>query len=263
MSDFTGKDEYQKLFDPKEYLNSYYHLGAGSMGDEYLQFILKQLAETFNSGKVKGDALIDIGTGPCIYQLLSACEAFKNIIVSDFTDKNREEFNLWLKKQPGAFDWSPVVKHVCQLEGDRIPWQEKEEGLRRTIKQVLKCDVLKSNPIEPVTIPQVDCVLSCLCLEGACKDFESYVIALKNVTKLLKLGGYLVLTGVLGNTYYMVGQVKFSGLTISEAFLRETITGAGYVIENLECSKKKEDALEDKSDFTAYYIVIAQKERNV
>ncbi|KAG9460359.1 hypothetical protein GDO78_022382, partial [Eleutherodactylus coqui] len=70
-------------------------------------------------GKVKGDTLIDIGTGPSIYQLLSACEAFKNIIVSDFTDRNREEFNVWLKNQPGAFDWSSVINHVCQLEGDR------------------------------------------------------------------------------------------------------------------------------------------------
>nr|WKR38376.1 putative N-methyltransferase [Rhinella marina] len=263
MSDYTGKDKYQNLFSPKEYLESYFHLGAGSMGDEYLQFVLKGLVETFNSGKVKGDTLIDIGTGPTIYQLLSACEAFKNIIVSDFVDKNREEFNVWLQNQPVAFDWSPVVKHVCQLEGDRIPWQEKEELLRKAIKQVLKCDVFNTNPIDPVTIPQVDCVLSCLCLEGACKDFESYITALKNMTTLLKLGGYLVMTGDLGNNYYMVGDVKFSGLNLNEDFLREAITGAGYVIESFQQSKKTEDSVEDKADFTAYYVIVARKERNV
>lgn len=210
-------------------------------------------------GKVKGDTLMDIGTGPCIYQLLSACEAFKNIIVSDFTDKNREELNVWLKNQPEAFDWSSVVKHVCHLEGDRITCQEKEEKLRKTIKQVLKCDVLKTNPIDPVTIPQVDCLLSCLCLEGACKDFESYVTALKNITEFLKPGGYLVLTGVLGNSYYQVGEVKFSALTLNEAFLRETLPGAGYVIENFQLSKKTENSLEDKADFIAYYVITAQK----
>ncbi|CAN2391766.1 NNMT/PNMT/TEMT family [Pristimantis euphronides] len=263
MSVFTGKDEYQKLFSPKAYLESFFNLGSGSMGDEYLYFILKQLVETFHSGKVKGDTLLDIGTGPCIYQLLSACEAFNNIIVSDFTDTNREEFNVWLKNEPEAFDWTSVVKRICQLEGDRISCQEKEERLRKTIKQVLKCDVLKTNPIEPVTIPQVDCLLSCLCLEAACKDYESYVTALKNMTSLLKLDGYLVLTGVLGNSFYMVGDVKFDALTLSEDYLRETITGAGYVIENFQFSKKTEASLEDKADFTAYYIIIARKEKNV
>ncbi|XDA84142.1 hypothetical protein R6Z07F_013962 [Ovis aries] len=28
---------------------------------------------------------------------------------------------------PGAFDWSPVVKYVCELEGNRNKWAEKEE----------------------------------------------------------------------------------------------------------------------------------------
>ncbi|XP_066442073.1 nicotinamide N-methyltransferase-like [Eleutherodactylus coqui] len=262
MSDFPGEHEYQNLFSPKAYLDTFFHLGAGSMGDEYLYFVLKQLAEIFNSGKVKGDTLIDIGTGPSIYQLLSACEAFKNIIVSDFTDRNREEFNVWLKNQPGAFDWSSVINHVCQLEGDRISCQEKEERLRKTIKQVLKCDVLKTNPIDPVTIPKVDCLLSCLCLESACKDFETYDTSLKSISKLLKLGGYLVLTGVLGNNYYLVGEEKFSCLSLNDAFLREAITGAGYSIENFHLYNKTEDSLEDKADFSGYFVIVAQKEND-
>lgn len=68
---------------------------------------------------VKGDLLIDIGSGPTIYQLLSACESFKDIIASDYTDQNLVELEKWLKKDPGAFDWSPVVSYVCKLEGDR------------------------------------------------------------------------------------------------------------------------------------------------
>ncbi|XP_056406109.1 nicotinamide N-methyltransferase-like [Hyla sarda] len=263
MSNFTGKEEYQKLFSPKAYLNAYYRMGEGSLGDDYLQFVLKQLAKTFHSGKVKGDTLIDIGTGPTIYQLLSACEVFKNIIVSDFTDKNREEFNLWLKNQPGAFDWSPVVKHVCQLEGGRISYQEKEERLRECIKQVLKCDVLITNPLDPVTIPAVDCLLSCLCLEGACQDLESYVTALKNITHLLKVGGYLVLAGVLGNNFYMVGEERFSGLCLNEAFLREAITGAGYVIENFELFMINETSGEGGADLSGHYVIVARKERKV
>uniref|UniRef100_A0A803TYT8 Indolethylamine N-methyltransferase-like n=1 Tax=Anolis carolinensis TaxID=28377 RepID=A0A803TYT8_ANOCA len=72
-----------------------------------------------NTDGIRGDTLIDIGSGPSIYQLLSACESFKEIIASDLLEKNREEMQKWLKKDPEAFDWTPMVKYVCQLEGDR------------------------------------------------------------------------------------------------------------------------------------------------
>lgn len=38
-----------------------------------------------------GDILIDIGSGPTIYQLLSACEVFREIIMSDYTELNLRE----------------------------------------------------------------------------------------------------------------------------------------------------------------------------
>ncbi|MEE6515476.1 hypothetical protein FKM82_024270 [Ascaphus truei] len=88
------------------------------MKGEWLDFALRKLHETFTPGGVEGDTLIDIGAGPTIYHLLSACEVFKNIITSDFLAQNRAEMQKWLKKDPDAFDWSPVAKFVCELEGD-------------------------------------------------------------------------------------------------------------------------------------------------
>ncbi|XP_068120040.1 nicotinamide N-methyltransferase-like [Hyperolius riggenbachi] len=259
MSDFTEADYYQRHFDPKAYLKTYYRFSGHSVGDEYLRFVLKHLAEIFTSGKVTGETLIDIGTGPTIYNLLSACEAFKNIILTDFADRNREELNTWLTNQPGAFDWSPVVKYVCQLEGDRITWKEKEARLRKAVKQVLKCDVLESNPTNPVVLPQADCLLSCLCLEGACKDLETFVLALNNITTLLKPGGYLVLTGVLEDEYYMVGEVRFSALSVTEDFLKESVCGAGYVIEDFQSSKKMEETWKNIAEFSASFVLVARK----
>ncbi|XP_075134117.1 nicotinamide N-methyltransferase-like [Leptodactylus fuscus] len=262
MFPFTGRKIYQQYFDPRAYLESYFHLGSGTMIDRYLYFVLKELVDTFKSGKVKGDTLIDIGTGPTIYQLLSACEVFQNIIVSDLTDRNREEFNLWLNNHPGAFDWCAVVKHVCHLERNRISCREKEERLRKSIKQVLKCNILKANPFDPVTLPQADCVLSCLCLEAACRDYDTLITAVKNITTLLKPGGYLVLAGVMGNPFFIVGEVRFSSLNVDEVLLTEAITGAGYVIENFHRYKKMENPMEDKDSFVAYYFIIARKAIN-
>lgn len=71
------------------------------------------------AGGLHGDTLIDIGSGPTIYQVLAACEAFRDITLSDFTDRNRDELHKWLKKEPGAYDWTPALKLACELEGSR------------------------------------------------------------------------------------------------------------------------------------------------
>ncbi|KAM4691841.1 nicotinamide N-methyltransferase-like [Rhinophrynus dorsalis] len=262
MQSFNRKEDFQKWFNPKIYLDTFMHLEPGTIGNTFVTFFLKQLADIFNSGKVKGKTLIDIGAGPCIYQQLSACEAFKEIIVTDLIDRNREEYEKWLKKKPDAFDWSKVVKHVCRLEGDRKTWTEKEEQLRKTITKVLKCDVLQRNPVDPVVLPQVDCVLCSLCLEGASKDFETYIAVLKNITSLLKPGGHLVMCGTLGCTFYTVGKVRFTPLTTNEEFLRGALNVAGYDIERLEFSVKPEGYVSDTADYSAYFVVQAKK-RNV
>ncbi|KAM4691842.1 uncharacterized protein WCC33_016640 [Rhinophrynus dorsalis] len=262
MSGCSGKEAYQTQFHPRKYLDTYMHQEPGSIGEKFVTFYLKELAEIFNSGKVKGKTLIDIGAGPCIYQQLSACEAFEEIIVTDFTDRNREEYEKWLKNKPGAFDWSKVVKQVCKLEGDRKTWTEKEEQLRKTITKVLKCDVLKKNPVDPVVLPQADCLLSSLCLEGACMDFESYLTGLKNITNLLKPGGHLVICGAFGGSFYMVGEVLFGGLTMYEDFFRDALNEAGYDIEKLELSVRPEGYVNEKADYAAYFVAQAKK-RNV
>lgn len=100
-------------------------LSGGIFGTVPVKMVELQLSlssyDAWSSGPggVKGDLLIDIGSGPTIYQLLSACESFKEIVVSDYTDQNLRELQKWLKKEPGAFDWSPVVTYVCDLEGNR------------------------------------------------------------------------------------------------------------------------------------------------
>ncbi|XP_077161291.1 nicotinamide N-methyltransferase-like [Paroedura picta] len=232
---FTEKDSYAQHFSPKDYLETYYSFGPGQ-GDPsaLLVFSLKTLHKAFHSGGLKGDTLIDIGSGPTIYQLLSACESFREIIATDYTDQNREEMQRWLRKEPGAFDWSPVVKYVCELEGDREKWAQKEEKLRRTIKQVLKCDVTQPNPLAPVSLPPADCLLSTLCLEGACKDLPTYRSAMKNISSLLKPKGHLVLFAILEETWYMVGQHKFSCLYLDQKSVEEALEEAGFVIEWLE-----------------------------
>ncbi|XP_030076771.1 nicotinamide N-methyltransferase [Microcaecilia unicolor] len=259
-SHFTDKETYQKDFDSKAYLEMYYAAENGHLfKDEYLKFILKNLFNTFTSGGVKGNLLIDIGTGPTIYQLLSACESFKEIIATDYTDRNRQELETWLKKEPGAFDWSSVVKSVCELEGDREKWAEKEDKLRRTVAQVLKCDVTEKNPLDPLVLPHADCLLTCLCLEGACKDQDTFCCALRNISSLLKPGGHLVMGGVLGSNMYMVGEKPFSGLPLDREFLEKAVSDGGYVVEKFEVQPRSDMTGFHLSPHNAAFFVLARK----
>ncbi|XP_029429478.1 nicotinamide N-methyltransferase-like [Rhinatrema bivittatum] len=260
---FTSKEIYQKEFDPRAYLNMYYTAGSGLLAtNTYLPFVLQNMFKTFTSGGLKGETLIDLGTGPNIHQLLSACESFEEIIASDYSEKSRREFEKWLRKEPGAFDWSSVVKQVCELEGNRKTWIEKEEKLRKTVKQVVRCDVTRSRPLGQSILPLADCLLSTGCLEYACKDRDTFQRVLKNISSLLKTGGYLILCSVLGGTFYMIGSRKFSSLPLEEGFVRKAVAEAGYVIEELEVLATDHEPRQNICDYKAVLFLVARKEKD-
>ncbi|XP_008825213.1 nicotinamide N-methyltransferase isoform X2 [Nannospalax galili] len=234
-SGFTSKDTYLSHFNPRDYLENYYSFGSRHCAEnEILKHLLKSLFKIFCLGGVKGDLLIDIGSGPTIYQLLSACESFREIIATDYTDQNLQELQKWLKKEPGAFDWSPVVTYVCDLEGNRIKGPEKEEKLRQAVKQVLKCDVTQSQPLGGVPLPPADCLLSTLCLDAACPDLSTYCTALRNMGSLLKPRGFLVILDALKSSYYMIGEQRFSSLSLGKEAVQAAVEEAGYSIERFE-----------------------------
>ncbi|KAK2096112.1 hypothetical protein P7K49_025146 [Saguinus oedipus] len=212
---FTGGDEYQKHFLPRDYLATYYSVDGSHLPEiEMLKFYLECLHKTFGPGGLQGDTLIDIGSGPTIYQVLAACESFQDITLSDFTDRNREELEKWLKKEPGAYDWTPVVKFACELEGNSGRWQEKEEKLRAVVKRVLKCDVHLGNPLAPAVL-------------------DAYRAALCNLASLLKPGGHLVTVVTLRLSSYMVGKREFSCLALEKEEVEHAVLDAGFDIEQL------------------------------
>lgn len=72
------------------------------------------------SGDVGGELLVDIGSGPTIYQVLSGCEVFSKVLLTDFLEVNRQELRRWVQDEGGSkLDWTPYLQHVCKLEGRR------------------------------------------------------------------------------------------------------------------------------------------------
>ncbi|XP_069802518.1 indolethylamine N-methyltransferase-like [Dendropsophus ebraccatus] len=256
---FTKQETYIKEFSSIDYYNTYYAPGKGVLFGEWTDFVLKNLHETFTSGNVKGDILIDFGAGPTIYHLLSACEVFNNIITSDFLEQNRIQLEKWLRKDPDALDWTHVVKCVCELESNSDNWEKKEATLRRKVTKVLKCDALVEKPYYPVAMPEADCLISCLCLEAPCKDLEAFTNTLKNFKALLKTGGHIVIQSVLKCTFYFVGNKWFSCLYLTKDDLEKAFYEAGYDIVSVKVTPRSDKSGMDISDYDSFYFVHARK----
>ncbi|XP_075460171.1 indolethylamine N-methyltransferase-like isoform X2 [Ascaphus truei] len=215
-------------------------------------------------GGVKGETLIDIGHGPTIYQDLSACECFKEIIGADYTDRNREYYERSLRNEPGTFDWTSTIKYVCELEGKGSTVEDKRKKLKNTVTKTIKCDVTKSNPMAPLVLPKVDCIMTLGCLECACKDLDTYRNVLKNLSSLLKIGGHLIITEILNCTTFLSGGKRFSCLTLTEDFMRKAITETGFAIVDLEVISREFDKDKyDICDHDSSLFVLARKVQDV
>lgn len=66
----------------------------------------------FNKGEISGERLLDIGTGPTVYNLAGAASHFSDIFLSDFSEANRNALWRWLVKDPQAIDFSHIFEYV-------------------------------------------------------------------------------------------------------------------------------------------------------
>uniref|UniRef100_A0A8C6XPY2 Uncharacterized protein n=1 Tax=Naja naja TaxID=35670 RepID=A0A8C6XPY2_NAJNA len=128
---FTEGDFYSEHFVSRDYMETYYTVNFDENGvRNLLTFFLKGAHRTFTLDGIKGDTLIDIGTGPTIYQFLSACESFQEIIASDYTDQNREELEGDSPLHPGKVETAepphsrqPSPKNEgWRLDGSCLTW---------------------------------------------------------------------------------------------------------------------------------------------
>ncbi|XP_075460437.1 indolethylamine N-methyltransferase-like [Ascaphus truei] len=261
MDSSLHKHYHDEEFDPRVFIDTYFCNGTNDMFVDTLVYPIKQLFKTFSSGRVRGETLLDVTMGPLAFHLLTACDYFKEINVIEFTDANIREFEMWRNKEPGAADWSHAAKIICELEGKSEEWEGKEDKARRAVKRVVKCDFTKDNPLEPVFLPQMDCLTCLYVLNVVCKDHKALCSYLKKLASMLKIGGHMLLFASYNGTFYMLGEHKFFSLSCDEEFIREAVCDAGFIIENLEALPTKKT--NTFSDYDHIMFMIARKEREV
>lgn len=84
----------------------------------HLNFRYKIAQNILFPGNVHGKTLLDIGTGPTIHTVISACPYVQNIILSDYSQVNRDALGDWKddKLQTG----SALCQFVLDIEDGKI-----------------------------------------------------------------------------------------------------------------------------------------------
>ncbi|XP_030638919.1 phenylethanolamine N-methyltransferase-like [Chanos chanos] len=265
LSEAELKTCYQH-FDPAAYLQYIYTPPRANFDnkDNIAPWQLGWLHRAFTEGDVKGDILVDIGSGPTLYQVMSGCERFRRVILSDFVEANCRELQNWLQGKSNSLDWTPFFQHVCKLEG-RSPdaWSEKAQRLRSVVTDVLPIDVHQPHPLLPEALPPsgADCLISCYCLESASPDLASFNRALGHISSLLRQGGHLLLIGTLEMTfYYAAPELCIPAVRLDEAQLCSSLKNCGFQLLELSIYHLPQDMQKSTDDAKSMFFVKAKKQ---
>uniref|UniRef100_A0A803K3W3 Nicotinamide N-methyltransferase n=1 Tax=Xenopus tropicalis TaxID=8364 RepID=A0A803K3W3_XENTR len=261
MASLQCKHYHDEEYDPCLFFATYMAADKDPSKMQVVEYPIKVLRDIFSSGLVKGDTLIDLTVSSAYILILAAADYFDNIILLQPCESDEQDAHKWLNKEAGAIDHSHLTTFVCGLKGECTEWEEHEEKTRRAIKQIVRWDITKDNPLGDVVLAQADCVLSAGYLDLVSKDHEMYLKLLKQICSLVKIGGHLILTGFINITYYMVGQHKFSALTYNEEFVRKSLASCGFIIER--SGKEKNRYNSDLFDYEYLAYFVSRKDREV
>ena len=102
------------------------------------------------------------------------------------------------------------------------------------IKDVLKCDVLQKNPLEPSRMVDFDCIICCGVLESASSSVESFESSFSNIAELLHLGGHFVSSFFLGSPSYNIGEHQLDACSVSFENIKKGLEIAGFKVASWE-----------------------------
>ena len=240
-----------RKFSPKYYLNDYFS-EEDNEGRDLLRFYHKAY-----SGLSGISRLLEVGGGPTIYQLISASAVANQIIFSEYLDDNRKEITKWIKGRRGAFNWDKYFRFVLQLEGKKCSQnslREIKHRLRKKVKAVIFCDVLKNNVLKTKKYENFDAVSVNFCSESITDNEKDFILSLRNITSLLKENGLLVMTLLKNARYYKVGKVKFCSFPVNEQYIKEVLPQIGY-----EGIKIKSYKAEPERSYNGFICLTARK----
>ncbi|XP_069138949.1 phenylethanolamine N-methyltransferase-like [Argopecten irradians] len=249
--------DYADHFDCEWYRDTYYGSVCveGALG-KVVKFDLDNYHAIFQSGKVKGKRLLDIGTGPCVHTIMSACRHVDDIYLSDYTAQNRKALTDWWKSDKTMLE--NITEYILRMENSGETVAERQKTMKGKVRAVLPIDVTQTKPLGTgCDVTEFDIITSSLCLEAASRTLELYRRHAGNVTPLLKKGGHFILNGTLGESWYRVGDKKFASLNLTKEDIESTYVSCGFDVISLKHGASSEGG--NFSDYHGYFVMHAIK----
>jgi len=213
-----------RLFKPNEFLSEYYAF----LGEE--NKALLRFHHEFYSHIPQQKSMLEIGGGPCIYQLISVSRKVGSIVFSDLLKVNRDEIEKWVNGAAGAYNWDQYFKYVLKLEGQMLTaknLQSIKKRVQKKIQTIIACDIRRNFPLGINHKQTFDIVSSSFCLNEISDKEQDFLKYLERAISLIRSEGYLVLVLVKNATYTKNGDQYFVNFPVNETYMGKTLVRMG------------------------------------
>lgn len=219
-----------RAFDPSSYLNEYYSdLGAENLA------ILRFYADVFRTLTAKS-TMLDFGSGPTIYSLISAVTKVQEIHIVEYLEANRLELRKWFQGDNTAFNWRHFIRAALQIEKNgscsAFDILRRTAKIRNAVTSIGRCDVRQVPPFVRGR-QRYDVVTSNFCAESITDSREEWKSFVANISSLVTVGGTFLMTALKKATCYSVGPVFFPAVSIDENDLAEVLRASGFSAQSI------------------------------
>ena len=217
-------------FDPSAYLNEYY----ADLGEENVA-ILQFYVDVFRAMTPKS-IMLDFGSGPTIYSLISAVTKVQEIHIVEYLEANRLELRKWFQEDNTAFNWRHFIQASLQMEKNgrcsAFDIMRRTAKIRNSVTSIGRCDVRQVPPFVRGR-QRYDVVASNFCAESITDSREEWRSFVANISSLVAVGGTFLITALKKASCYSVGPAFFPAVSIDEKDLGEILCEAGFSSESI------------------------------
>lgn len=217
-------------FSATDYLEEYY----ATIGEENAR-LLQFFHETY-AQMPDGSAMLEVGGGPTLYQLISASNRAGNITFAEYLPVNRKAIESWIKGGTDAFNWDPYFEFVLKLENRPCAAADiaaRKALLKKKISEITIYDVFAEPPLSG-GLESYDIIASNFCLEGITQSFSQFQGFFRRMVQYLKPGGWLIMCMVKDARDYRIKDRYFPACPVNEQIMENVLKDNGITSISIE-----------------------------
>lgn len=223
-------EDFEGAFMPREYLEEYF--GMGLNDEDYFQakFLASAVAQL-----PAGFTVHEFGGGPALYSVAALAARAGDIHFSDVVHAAVEEVQHWIDGGEDTFDWKPYIRITLEAEGKEATAAavlEREAQMRRLMTRLMVCDAQLAQPLEDASLVY-DLVAANHCTDVAATTVPEWFQVMRNVSTLVKPGGWMIVMVTTGSRVYTVGEHRFRCADLTPENMHDGFVQAGFNPETL------------------------------